>query len=260
MKENPKLVSALIRHLYDKNGDLMEKMYYQLLKERLIGSSFSPLMTPLNYNLMIHSAAQFKRHMLLDQLTFETTVLDVPVDNQTFIKTIMCLYYDLHRTQASKEHLSYLYTVYKNDVPDEDFSFGCELIYEYVNAAAAATQLYQEGTQGKKSDSAKKGRKKSRERKGHDEKSSHRHSRHHDVDVEHSGDGDPWAAYRQGRGDGGIPAESLHGDHSGHGKYQEQAAWHMDGSEMAGEYEELTRKETYKRRIDKSKSRLKKAN
>ena len=54
----------------------------------------------------------------------------------------MCLYYDLHRTQQSKDYLSYLYMVYKNDVPVEDFNFGCELIFEYINAAAAASQLY----------------------------------------------------------------------------------------------------------------------
>ena len=35
VRENPKLVNALIRHLYDKNGHLIEKMYYQLLNERL---------------------------------------------------------------------------------------------------------------------------------------------------------------------------------------------------------------------------------
>ena len=211
---------------------------------------------------MIHSAAQFKRHMLLDQLTFETTVLDVPVDNQTFIKTIMCLYYDLHRTQASKDHLSYLYTLYKNDVPDEDFSFGCELIYEYVNAAAAATQLYEESTQGKKSEhgSSKKNRKKYKEKKGNDEKSGRRHGRHQVVDVEQAGDGDPWIDYRQSRDDSGIaPSESLHGDHASHGKYHEHAAWQMDLSEIGGDYEELTRREISKRRIDKSKSRLKKA-
>ena len=28
VRENPKLVNALIRHLYDKNGDLIEKMYF----------------------------------------------------------------------------------------------------------------------------------------------------------------------------------------------------------------------------------------
>ena len=71
-------------------------------------------------------------------------------------------------------------------MPDEDFSFGCELIYEYVNAAAAAAQLYQEGTQGKKADhgNAKKHRKKYKEKKGHDEKPSRRHSKHQVVDVE----------------------------------------------------------------------------
>ena len=97
-RENPKLVNALIQNLYDKNGQLIEKMFYQLLNERLKYSN-SPLMSSLNYNLMMQSAALFKRHMLLDQLTFESTIFDMPVDNQTFIKTIMCLYYDLHRTQ-----------------------------------------------------------------------------------------------------------------------------------------------------------------
>ena len=208
---------------------------------------------------MIHSAAQFKRHMLLDQLTFESTVLDVPVDNQTFIKTIMCLYYDLHRTQSSKDHLSYLYTLYKNDVPDEDFSFGCELIYEYVNAAAAAAQLYQESAQGKKAEhgSAKKNRKKYKEKKGDDEKASRRHSKHQVVDVEQN-DTDPWIAYRDSHSDH-IPSGESIGDQSGHGKYQDNPAWHMDISEVGSEYEELTRKEIYKRRIDRSKSRLKKA-
>ena len=28
VRENPKLVNALVRHLYDKNGNLIEKMYY----------------------------------------------------------------------------------------------------------------------------------------------------------------------------------------------------------------------------------------
>ena len=78
------------------------------------------------------------------------------------------------------------------------------------------------------------------------------------VDVEQT-DGDPWVAYRESRDDSGIaPSESL-GEQSGHGKYSENPAWHMDIGEVGGEYEELTRKEIYKRRIDKSKSRLKQA-
>ena len=55
-RENPKLVNALIRHLYDKNGLLIERMYYQLLNERLQCAN-SSLMSSLNYNLMMHSAA-----------------------------------------------------------------------------------------------------------------------------------------------------------------------------------------------------------
>ena len=56
----------------------------------------------------------------------------------------MCLYYDLNRTKQSKDHLQYMYTVYKNDVPAEDYAFGSELILEYVNAAAAAASSSKE--------------------------------------------------------------------------------------------------------------------
>ena len=97
-RDNPQLVNALISQLYDKNGKLIEQMYTQLLRERLEHSG-SPLMSSLTYNLMMQSAALFKRHRLLDQLTFESSIFDVPIDNQTYIKTIMCLYYDLNRTK-----------------------------------------------------------------------------------------------------------------------------------------------------------------
>ena len=79
-RDDPKLVNALIGHLYDKNGKLIEQMYTQLLRERLRHAD-SPLMTPLSYNLMMQSAALFKRHRLLDQLTFESSIFDVPIDN-----------------------------------------------------------------------------------------------------------------------------------------------------------------------------------
>ena len=55
-------------------------MYTQLLRERLRYAG-SPLMSPLSYNLMMQSAALFKRHRLLDQLTFESSIFDVPIDN-----------------------------------------------------------------------------------------------------------------------------------------------------------------------------------
>ena len=167
-RDNPKLVNALIGHLYDKNGKLIEQMYAQLLKERLKHSG-SPLMSSLSYNLMMQSAALFKRHRLLDQLTFESSIFDVPIDNQTYIKTIMCLYYDLNRTKQSKDHLQYMYAVYKNDVPTEDYQFGSELILEYVNAAAAAAKLHQHQPDGQdpKQHNGKKNRRRSRDKKGH---------------------------------------------------------------------------------------------
>ena len=77
------------------------------------------------------------------------------------------------------------------------------------------------------------------------------------VDVEQN-DTDPWIAYRENHPDLAVQGESI-GDQSLHGKYQEQGVWQMDITDPDSEYEELTRKEIYKRRIDKSKSRLKKA-
>ena len=201
-------------------------------------------MSSLNYNLMMLSAALFKRHILLDQLTFETTIFGIPVDNQTFIKTIMCLYYDLHRTQQSKDHLSYLYTIYKNDVPEEDYSFGSELILEYVNAATAAAQLYQsqvDAAQGKKTDSGngKKNRRKYKEKKSQpneqyqpSDKTSRKNTKYSGVDVVQP-TADPWSQ-TIGHSDNQYSNQSIEsiGDHTTQGKYAEHPVWHLDFTEQ----------------------------
>lgn len=70
---------------------------------------------------------------------------------------------------------------------------------------------------------------------------------------------DPWAPPQPAHPQHSHNVESI-GDHTKHGKYVEQPAWHLEFSEQDNiEYDERSRKEIYKRKIDKSKSRLKKA-
>jgi len=78
---DPKLTHALISHLHDKDGRMIERIYERLLRERLTKEGCEAnFMSPLHYNFMMQSAAVYKRHRLLAQLLLETTVLDVPVD------------------------------------------------------------------------------------------------------------------------------------------------------------------------------------
>ena len=79
---DPKLTHALIAQLHDKDGRLIERIYDRLLKERMNKEEcVGNFMSPLHYNLMMQSAAVYKRHRLLGQLTLESTVLGVPIDS-----------------------------------------------------------------------------------------------------------------------------------------------------------------------------------
>lgn len=63
---DPKLTHALISQLHDKDGRMIERMYERLLKERLTKKeALGDFMSPLHYNMMIQSAAVYKRHRLL---------------------------------------------------------------------------------------------------------------------------------------------------------------------------------------------------
>ena len=74
---------------------MVERIYERLLKERLtMDSAVGNFITPLQYNMMIQSASIFKRHRLLSQLILETTVLGVPLDTQSYIKTIIATHHD----------------------------------------------------------------------------------------------------------------------------------------------------------------------
>lgn len=113
-----KLTHALISQLHDKDGRLIERIYDRLLKERLSQEdSVGKFMSPLHYNMMMQSAAVYRRHRLLSQLTLESTLLGVPVDTQSYIKTIIATHYGRGKNgqsangshPATKENLAYIY-------------------------------------------------------------------------------------------------------------------------------------------------------
>ena len=80
---------------------------------------------------------------MLMQVLFETTVLGVDLDLQTYLKVLIALYNEspilskdsqiLTETEK-KQALILVYLLFKNDCGEADFNFGCDLLYEYVNA------------------------------------------------------------------------------------------------------------------------------
>lgn len=66
------MINAIVSNVYDKNADIIEQLHIKLMEEKrridsqLDAESFvaNPI-TPLNYNLMVHCASQFKRTDLL---------------------------------------------------------------------------------------------------------------------------------------------------------------------------------------------------
>lgn len=80
---------------------------------------------------------------MLMQVLLETTVLGVDLDLQTYLKVLIALYNEspilskdsqiLTETEK-KQALILVYLLFKNDCGEADFNFGCDLLYEYVNA------------------------------------------------------------------------------------------------------------------------------
>ena len=63
---DPSLTHSLISQLHDKDGRMIERIYERLLKERMTKKEcLGDYMSPLHYNLMLQSAAVYKRHRLL---------------------------------------------------------------------------------------------------------------------------------------------------------------------------------------------------
>ena len=76
----------------------------------------------------------------------ETTVLDVPLDTQSYIKTIIATHYDRSKIVNQngsttrpwgKDNLAYLYTLFEKDVPREDYALASVLLQEYVSTVTA---------------------------------------------------------------------------------------------------------------------------
>ena len=106
-----KLTTSLVSSLHERDGDLMEQLYIRLLSERTSNeepksANLSPsqpfsmagqptcantAVSGLHYNMMVASAAKFNKKELLEQLLFETTVLGVPLDLNTYAKCLVSL-------------------------------------------------------------------------------------------------------------------------------------------------------------------------
>ena len=123
-----KLSQALLRRLYDKDGILVERLYDHMLHSRVYsdkkgstsssasGSAQWMTMTGESYNLMIQSAARSNRHQLLAQLVFESTVLGMPLDTQTYITA-------LRYQQREQSAVRYLREQLPREVHADDVSF-----------------------------------------------------------------------------------------------------------------------------------------
>ena len=127
---------------------MIERIYERLLKERLRNDdAVGNYMSSLHYNMMVQGAAIYRRHRLLAQLVLESTVLGVSIDTQSYAKTIMATHYNrrqkmVQREKAGgqrpwgKENLAYLYTLFENEVPREDYALASVLLQEFVSTVA----------------------------------------------------------------------------------------------------------------------------
>ena len=146
---DPKLTHALISQLYDKDGRMVERIYDRLLKERLRNEeAVGNYMSQLHYNMMVQSAAIYRRHRLLAQLVLESTVLGVSIDTQSYVKTIMATHYNRRQKVDKKEkvgsqrpwgkeNLAYLYALFENEVPREDYALASVLLQEFVSTVTS---------------------------------------------------------------------------------------------------------------------------
>ena len=187
---------------------MIERIYERLLKERLVNDDeVGNYMSPLHYNMMVQSAAVYKRHRLLAQLVLETTVLDVKVDTQSYIKTIISTHYQKSKS-SGKDNLAYLYTLFENDVPREDYALASVLLQEYVSTV---TDEHFEGKSYQRSMEKEK-RKKRRSSRDKQRKSSR--SRKQENEFE-------WSKLDM-QPDGTNPPDHPPVDLHSHGEYQQQ--------------------------------------
>jgi len=121
-------ITYLASLLHDKSADLTAALHSKLSEEGIHASS-------LAFNYFVQSAAHFKHYSFLMQLLYEATVTDIPLDMNTYIKTLSQVYFDHDLVHVDRKNfITYLYTVYSNDHMLEDFTFGCELLQEYIES------------------------------------------------------------------------------------------------------------------------------
>jgi len=109
-------------------------------------------------------------------------VLGVPIDTQSYIKSIISMHYD--RAQMSsgqapmrpwgKDNLAYLYALFENDVPREDYALAGVLLQEYVNTVT--DEQFNGRNQRQSSKERRKSKRSSKEKSGRGSKSSRRSS------------------------------------------------------------------------------------
>jgi hypothetical protein len=120
------------------------------------------------------------------QVLFETTVMGVSLDLQTYLKVLLALYYEtpglskesqILTDSEKKQTLNLIYLFFKTDCGEADFQFGCELLYEYINAE---TNNPAEFTEQEISESKKKKKK--------------RHQQQHQTDSTNDLLNQPWGS------------------------------------------------------------------
>ena len=85
------------------------------------------------------------------QLLYEATISDIPLDMNTYIKALSQVYFDHDLVHFDrKDFITYLYTVFSNDHMLEDFTFGCELLQEYIESNFSEFQSQVNTTNNKK--------------------------------------------------------------------------------------------------------------
>jgi hypothetical protein len=69
-------------------------------------------------------------------LLYEATILDIPLDLNTYMKILSQVYFDQEDTIRfdRKSFITYLYTIFSNDHMADDFHFGTELLQEYIES------------------------------------------------------------------------------------------------------------------------------
>lgn len=111
----PDFITYLASLIQDQSLDLSGQLHEKLVETGIVPST-------LCFNYLIQSAAHFKNYPRLVQLLFEATLVDTPLDLNTYLKILSQIYFDYDVVQFDrKDFITYLYTLFSNDHTLEDF-------------------------------------------------------------------------------------------------------------------------------------------